>query len=206
MPLQGETCHVGPVLLPGHSPCFPGWTCTWEQEHQPLGGSDPAEAKTLSLPADHLLPAGPGCPRPQLPPGFQWGQLRLPAAASGTATAGGKRWIVPLRVPGTNPGMAVEVCLRVSSPCSLFWVSHAPHPAPPPFHGAPVPVRVASGWSSSPFWGIFSSYLPNDRRIKATWLDGNRSTARKPQTVALLQAHPCSLRLAPTMHASRHTV
>lgn len=102
------------------------------------------------FPADQLHPAGPGCPRPQLSPGFQWGQPCLPAAASGTATAGEKRWIVLPRVPGTSPEMATEVCLPVLSPCSQFWGSHAPHPAPPPCRRAPVLVRVALGWGLLP--------------------------------------------------------
>lgn len=141
---------MGPAVLLGHSPRFPGWAHTPRQEHQPLGGSSRAEAKTLCFPADQLHPAGPGCPQPQLSPGFQWGQPRLLAAASGTATAGGKRWIVLPRVPGTSPEMAVEVCLQVLSPCSQFRGSHTPHPAPPLCHGAPVPVRVALGWGVAP--------------------------------------------------------
>lgn len=87
---------------------------------------------------------------PQLSPGFQRGQPRLPAAASGTATAGEKRRIVLPRVPGTSPEMAAEVCLQVFSPCSQFRGSHAPHPAPPPWRRAPVPVRVALGWGVAP--------------------------------------------------------
>lgn len=178
----------------------------WVGMHTEAGRSpSPLEAVTdlkprhLSFPADHLLPAGPGCPQPQLPPGFWKGQ---PACR-----------LLPQALPQQEEkdGLSLQGSLAPAlgwsqrSACSLFWGSHAPDPAPSPCRGAPVLVRVASGRGSLPFWGICSSYLPSDHRIKAAWLNGNRSTAPKPQAVALLQAGPSPLQLAPAVHVSRPT-
>jgi len=183
---------VGPALLPGRLPRFPGWAGTRGRS------TGPSEAVPTRSPDAELSCRPPAPTWSRLSPDFPWGQPCLPAAASGTAAAGEKRWIVPPRVPGTSPGAAAEVCLRVSSPCSLFrGATHSIQ------HHRPATVRVASGQGSLPFWGVFSSSLPSDRRIKAAWLNGNRSTAPKPLAIALLQAHPSPLPLALTVHVSR---